>query len=119
MSMKNPLTPAGIETATFRFVAQHLNHCATAIPRHFLVPIEFRAGRPKNGSKTFYKVTDVRLPTIEPRYLRLPACSLVTIPTELFRNGCFVFSWSIALSRDALAVESIPCGKAAAVGARK
>jgi len=30
MSMKNPLTPAGIESATFRFVAQHLNHCATA-----------------------------------------------------------------------------------------
>ena len=32
MSMKNPMTPAGIEPATFRFVAQHLNHCATAVP---------------------------------------------------------------------------------------
>ena len=32
MSMKNLLTPAGIEPATFRFVAQHLNHCATAVP---------------------------------------------------------------------------------------
>jgi len=31
MSMKNPLTPAGIEPATFRFVAQHLNRCATAV----------------------------------------------------------------------------------------
>jgi len=30
MSIKNPLTPAGIEPATFRFIAQHLNHCATA-----------------------------------------------------------------------------------------
>jgi len=29
--MKNPMTPAGIEQATFRFVAQHLNHCATAV----------------------------------------------------------------------------------------
>jgi len=28
--MKNALTPAGIEPATFRFVAQHLNHCANA-----------------------------------------------------------------------------------------
>ena len=28
--MKKPLTPSGIESATFRFVAQHLNHCATA-----------------------------------------------------------------------------------------
>ena len=26
------MTPAGIEPATFRFVAQHLNHCATAVP---------------------------------------------------------------------------------------
>ena len=32
MSMKNPLTQPGIEPATFRFVAQHLNHCATAAP---------------------------------------------------------------------------------------
>ena len=32
MSMKNPLTPAGIEPVTFGFVAQHLNHCATAVP---------------------------------------------------------------------------------------
>jgi hypothetical protein len=25
------MTPAGVETATFRFVEQHLNHCATAV----------------------------------------------------------------------------------------
>jgi len=31
MSMKNSMTPAGIETGTFRFVAQRLNHCATAV----------------------------------------------------------------------------------------
>jgi len=30
--MKNPLTPAGIEPVTFRFVEQHLNHCATTVP---------------------------------------------------------------------------------------
>ena len=29
--MKNPLTPAVIEPATFRFVAQHVNHRATAV----------------------------------------------------------------------------------------
>ena len=28
--MKNPLTPAGIQSASFRSVAQHLNHCAIA-----------------------------------------------------------------------------------------
>ena len=26
------MIPAGIEPATFRFVVQHLNHCATASP---------------------------------------------------------------------------------------
>jgi len=31
MLMKNPLTPAGIEPATFRFVAEHLNQRATAV----------------------------------------------------------------------------------------
>jgi len=34
MSKKNPLTPAGIEPAIFRFVAQHLNHCATGVPNY-------------------------------------------------------------------------------------
>jgi hypothetical protein len=29
---KNPVTPSGIETTTFRFVARCLNHCATACP---------------------------------------------------------------------------------------
>ena len=33
MSMKNPPTPAGIEPATFRIVAQHLNHFATGGPQ--------------------------------------------------------------------------------------
>ena len=33
---KIPMTPAGFEPATFRFVAQHLNHCATAVPGHIM-----------------------------------------------------------------------------------
>jgi len=41
--MKNPLTPAGIEPATFRFVAQHLNHCATAVPPRVPQNAQFNA----------------------------------------------------------------------------
>ena len=32
VSEKFPMTPARIELVTFRLVAQHLNHCATAVP---------------------------------------------------------------------------------------
>jgi len=38
--MENPLIPAGIEPATFRFVVQHLNHCATVV---LVEPAECRA----------------------------------------------------------------------------
>jgi len=40
----------GIEPATFRSVAQHLNHCATAVPMNFLsrfwksIPLQARSG---------------------------------------------------------------------------
>ena len=36
---KIPMTPSGIEPATFRFVAQHFNHCATALWNLKLVKI--------------------------------------------------------------------------------
>jgi len=38
------MTLAGIEPATFRFVAQHLNHCATAdqIKEHSIIEIYFK-----------------------------------------------------------------------------
>ena len=35
------MTPAGIEPATFRFVAQHLNHFATAVPTGCLYPRKY------------------------------------------------------------------------------
>ena len=31
------MTPAGIEPATVRYVAQHLNYCATAVPLYIKV----------------------------------------------------------------------------------
>jgi len=63
MSLKNPLTPSGIEPATFRFVVQHLNHCATAavairisdLLLSFIRSIAFRAC-PSGKSSTVMKI---------------------------------------------------------------
>ena len=35
------MTPPGIELATFRFVAQHLSHCATAVPQAHPFTLEY------------------------------------------------------------------------------
>ena len=35
------MTPAGIEPATFRFVAQHLDHCTTAVPKKEGIYVKF------------------------------------------------------------------------------
>jgi len=49
------MTPAGIEPATFRFVAQHLNHCATAVSKFiknkivlFAIYIDWRGNKQLN-----------------------------------------------------------------------
>jgi len=39
------MTPARIEPATFRFVAQHLNHCATTVPRVKVKLSHYRPGQ--------------------------------------------------------------------------
>jgi hypothetical protein len=48
------MTPSGIEPATFRFVAQYLNHCATISgPRYAcVVPLIIDKSKP-----TFYNMT--------------------------------------------------------------
>ena len=50
--MKNPLTPAGIEPATYRFVAQHFNHCAAAVPTEKMWSYEFIYRKKKKNAPT-------------------------------------------------------------------
>jgi len=42
------MAPAGIEPATFQFVAQHLNYCATAVPSIYVVIITYDGGNVKS-----------------------------------------------------------------------
>ena len=53
------MIPAGIEPATFRFVAQHLNHCATAVPQLLFV------SKLKNPSCIFWTVQVVITGSLE------------------------------------------------------
>ena len=58
--MKNPLTPAGIEPATFRFVTQHLNHCATAVPGLYQVVSSLKELQIKFGKLMHFGVKQDR-----------------------------------------------------------
>ena len=51
---KIPMTPSGIKPATFRFVAQHLNHCATAVPHSPTVDLHVRWNRVTADTRSLY-----------------------------------------------------------------
>ena len=53
--MINPMTLAGIEPATFRFVAHHLKHCATAVPHKNKVVQQNSKGKGTTGCELFYQ----------------------------------------------------------------
>jgi hypothetical protein len=59
MWIKIPLTPSGIDPATFWFVAQRLNHCATACPCAVLYNQKYTAIR----TCTAFCLTDYLRPT--------------------------------------------------------
>jgi len=70
--MKNPLTPSGIEPATFRFVTQHLNHCATAVPVKLLVPATFY----RSGTSFFHPKEERQVYGCSGKYLDLKGRNL-------------------------------------------
>jgi len=114
MSIKNPLTQAGIEPATFRIVAQHLNKCATAVPHRlcsictkcalftsimdFLFGYRFGEG----GRVVFYKQTfsfiAVEFVRKEARLFILVFFPLALSPPHLWRPGPKnILSWAYVL----------------------
>ena len=72
------MTPAGIEPATFRFVAQHLNHCATAAPL---------TGR---GGGSFFLCTESQLLLLDG--LRVARVKITVSGISNRPNHCVVFA---------------------------
>jgi len=77
------MTPSGIETATFRFVAQHLNHCTTdcttAVPESHLVQKEITSFSRHSLTMRNY----LKLPKTNPQFI-IP-CLVITDLASEFR----------------------------------
>ena len=85
------VTTAGIEPATFRFISQHFNHCATAVPDWCKVPelIEFR---PAINVHNFEWCPDIYLEIIGRSFIFNPLTTAV-LPTTAIQSIC-VFPFS-------------------------
>jgi len=54
------MTPAGIEPGTFRFVAQHLNHCATAVPIRIIGTYQYTLRNITEEEDLIYRAAEAR-----------------------------------------------------------
>ena len=55
------MTPSGIEPAIFRFVAQHLNHCATAVQYQYEEVLLIHV-KNKHGDRDILQWADYKMP---------------------------------------------------------
>ena len=79
---KFPMTPAGIKPAAFRFVAQHLNHCATT------VPISPRSVQNLKGNCRYYTISLTPLKYIS--YHTASCCECTTHIQYINRNSRYL-----------------------------
>ena len=71
------MTLPGIEPATSRFVAQHLNHCATAVPNYDKVSYNKTTKQQTNDK--LLKIVEFRTPT--PQDVRKKDSKVLKLPT--------------------------------------
>jgi hypothetical protein len=102
MSVKNSMTPSGIEPATFWFVAQYLNHCATAVPHFRLICSSFYLlSHVKTCHKStcfwesYNRVTDTTSSVFQTSDIRKKLCLHIAILGVIWRkvNMC----WSVVV----------------------
>ena len=85
---KIPMTPSGIEPATFRFVAQHFIHCATAVPNHIIFTyITLDSSKPV---KVMYKIIVVEF--------QWSVCVCVCVCVVLCFISCVIFCEKCVIS---------------------
>jgi len=91
---KFPVTPAGIEPATFRFVEQHLNHCATAVPLFniyiYMCTSLLFMNATLSPRKFFYFL---------PVNIFVPKCSLPLSPTSCFTRNSINYEIVFLINR--------------------
>jgi hypothetical protein len=114
MSMKNPLTPDGIEPATFRFVAQHINQCATAVAMALKTLSKLtiawldtcdKRNRLSNSntcihghSFRFVTESEDAWPRIDLRYVAYPSLCSLHWPTRNLPVALHIYSWAYFLT---------------------
>ena len=90
---KIPMTPSGIEPATFRFIAQHLNHCATTGLATLLPMQEPKLDGSQSASRSSWKI-NLFAPLRNRSTLPLTSSPYsCTTPTELSRLQESKFVW--------------------------
>jgi hypothetical protein len=109
------MTPSGIEPATFRFVAQYLNHCATAPPPPLVdgyqdyFPMVKRPER--EGTSHLHLMPKLRmsvaLPLVVYVFIAWEGITLTFIPIHKFgrkkgRPDIFIINYSNSLVYDAV-----------------
>ena len=83
------MTPSGIEPVTFRFVAQHLNHCATAVPVRLMCSFLLTTVISLHNIKWLLFLTDKHYVLCEIRTEILNISELKLRFTDLRNSGSF------------------------------
>ena len=78
------MTPAGIEPATLRFVAQHLNHCAIAVPAEYMqmsssISVSVGVGITLVTSRTSYPPDFLWCPPASDCFRKQSQCSRLSV----------------------------------------